>query len=312
MNISEIKKGQEIIAFFLVKEQNIKEAINGKYLDLLLVDNTGEITAKLWRCDLFKVQSIVRGTLVKIKANVEEYRGVLQLNIIQIREVGPEDNIDKAFFIRTAPLSGDIMYEMLIDIIKSFTSEPIKIIVSKRVAEIKEKLLYYPAAKSIHHSFIGGLLYHTITMVQIGEKLLPIYPFLDRNILLSGIILHDLDKTEEMVADEFGVKDYTLKGNLLGHLVTGVTQINRIGKEAGIDEEIIILLEHLVLSHHNKSEFGSPKPPALPEAELLHLIDDIDAKMNQFEYIYNHLEPGAFSDRIYTLDNRYIYKPKWR
>ena len=312
MNIRELKKGGEIIAFFLVKEQNIKNATNGKYLDLLLVDKTGEIIAKLWRYDSMKVQSILRGALVKVKAKVEEYKGVLQLNITQIREAIPEDNIDKAFFIKTAPLSGEIMYKMLVDTINSFTFEPIKTIVSKRVTEIKEKLLYYPAAKSIHHSFIGGLLYHTITMVQIGEKLLPIYPFLDRNILLAGIILHDLDKTEEMVADEFGIEDYTLKGNLLGHLVTGVTHIDRIGKEAGIDEEIIIVLEHLVLSHHNKTEFGSPKPPALPEAELLYLIDNIDAKMNQYEHIYSYLEPGSFSDRIHALDNKHIYKPKLR
>lgn len=312
MNISELKKDEEIIAFFLVKEQNIKEATNGKYLDLLLVDKTGEITAKLWRCDQAKIQTIVRGTLVKVKAKVEEYRGALQLNIVQIREAIPEDNIDKAFFIKTAPLSSEVMYEMLMDTINSFTFESIRTIVSKRVTEIKEKLLYYPAAKSIHHSFIGGLLYHTTTMVQIGEKLLPIYPFLDRNILLAGIILHDLDKTEEMVADEFGVEDYTLKGNLLGHLVTGATHIDRIGKEAGIDEEIIIVLEHLVLSHHNKAEFGSPRSPVIPEAELLHLIDNIDAKMNQYEYIYSYLKPGTFSDRIYALDNKYVYKPKWR
>ena len=312
MGISELEKGEDIIEFFLVKDQNIKEAANGKYLDLLLVDKTGEISAKQWRCDPLKVQSIVRGALVKVKAKVEEYRGALQLNIVQIREALPEDNVDKAYFIKTAPLSGDVMYETLMETIKSLTFEPIKIIVEKRVAEIKEKLVFYPAAKSIHHSFIGGLLYHTIAMVEIGEKLLPIYPFLDRNILLAGIILHDLDKTEEMIADEFGVEDYTLKGNLLGHLVSGVTHIDRIGKASGIDEEVIIILEHLVLSHHNKAEYGSPKPPALPEAELLHLIDNIDAKMNQYEQIYNHLEPGEFSDRIYALDNRHIYKPKWR
>lgn len=312
MSINELQKGEEIIDFFLVKEQAIKEAANGKYLDLLLVDKTGEITAKMWRCDPDKVALIVRGTLVKVKGKVEEYRGALQLNIVQIRATLPEDGVDKGTFIKTAPLSGEVMYDTLMETIDSLTFDPIKTIVKQRVMEIKEELLYFPAAKSVHHSFIGGLLYHTLTMVTIGEKLLPIYPFLDRNILLAGIILHDLDKTEEMVADEFGVEDYTLKGNLLGHLVSGVTHIDRIGRAAGVDEEVIIILEHLVLSHHNKAEYGSPKPPALPEAELLHFIDNIDAKMNQYEQIYKKLEPGEFSERIFTLDNRFIYKPKWR
>ena len=162
----------------------------------------------------------------------------------------------------------------------------------------------------MHHAERSGLLHHTTDMLRLAKALLEIYPWLNRDLLLAGVIIHDLGKIDEMKSDQTGnVTDYTRDGQLLGHLVRGITNLNRVAEETGVTGECLILLEHMLLSHHGESEYGSPKPPMFAEAEALHWIDIMDARMNTMKTVTDKTPPGAFSEKIFSLDRR-VYHPE--
>jgi 3'-5' exoribonuclease len=177
------------------------------------------------------------------------------------------------------------------------------------VGEKEEQLMFYPAAKENHHAVVGGLLYHIISMLRAGEKLAEIYSWINKDLLYAGIILHDLAKIDEMEAGEIGlITEYTVEGQLLGHIIQGIKDIDRVAREEGADGEVSLLLQHMVLSHHYEPEFGSPKRPMIPEAELLHYLDMIDARMYDMRRVLDHVPPGGLSDRIWLLHNRRLYQ----
>lgn len=150
--------------------------------------------------------------------------------------------------------------------------------------ENREQLLIWPAAVSYHHAERAGLLHHTVTMLRAAKALLPIYPYVDRELVLCGVIAHDLCKIQEINAGPMGIAtEYTPAGMLLGHLVLGVSNIARLAASLGLDEETSLLLQHMVLSHHDTPEYGSPRPPMFPEAEFLHHLDVLDARMVEME-----------------------------
>lgn len=142
-----------------------------------------------------------------------------------------------------------------------------------------------------------------------AEVLVTVYPILNRDLLIAGVIFHDIEKMTEIRSNEFGVSDgYSFEGKLLGHLVQGVKVIDELAKELGISEEKSIMLQHMSISHHYEPEFGSPKKPLFPEAEMLHYLDIMDAKMYDIEEAMSSTEPGEFSDRIWSMDNRSLYR----
>ena len=205
------------------------------------------------------------------------------------------------------------MFKEILDTINSFSNITLKKIVLYLISKFKN-LMYFPAAQSLHHAERSGLLHHTTSMLRAAKGIMPVYPFLDRDLLLSGIILHDIGKVLELDSDELGnVQDYTKDGLLLGHLVRGVTLIDEAARAQQIDEndEYVILLEHMMLSHHGIPEYGSTRMPMFPEAEMLHIIDDMDASMNEMEDVMNRTPEGVFSERIWSLERR-IYHPKYR
>jgi len=149
-------------------------------------------------------------------------------------------------------------------------------------------------------------------MLKTAEKLLEVYDFLDRELLFSGIILHDIAKIEEIEANYLGIAlEYTFEGQLLGHIVQGIKKIDQAARRAGLDEETAILLQHMILSHHYEPEFGSPKRPMFPEAEVLHYLDILDARLFDMQKALGEVRPGGFSEKIWVLNNRRIYKPGW-
>ena len=175
-----------------------------------------------------------------------------------------------------------------------------------------DQLNYYPAAQRVHHAERSGLLHHTLSVLRAAEKLLPLYPFLDGDLLRAGCIAHDLSKTVEFLSDQSGnVADYSAEGQLLGHLVHGVAQVREAARRANVTGEYVLLLAHMIISHHGQPEHGSPRPPMFPEAEMLHLLDDMDAKMNEMEGVMRRTPPGAFSEKIWSLDRR-LYHPRTR
>jgi len=305
--------GDEITDFFIVKRAEIKTGANGKqYFDILLGDKSGEAPGKKWDVDGAEEEALARysaGDVVKIKAFVTEWNGSTQFRISRIRPLAEKDVIDMNDYIKTAPESVEKMYAFLVETADSIGDDDFRQVALTLLEREKTRLLYYPAAKMNHHSIHGGLLYHIKRMLMLSEKLCEIYTSLSRDLLLTGVIIHDIEKLNEMQADTNGiVSEYTFEGQMLGHLVMGVRTIDRLADEIGLPFEKAVMLEHMMLSHHYEPEYGSPRRPLFPEAEALHYLDMIDSKLYDFEDSLAGLTPGNFSDWIRSLDGRRVYK----
>ncbi|MDO4546211.1 MAG: HD domain-containing protein [Bacillota bacterium] len=313
--ISDIKTNQELVSYFIVKSVAVKVGSNKKaYLDLLLADNTGEISAKKWDIadeEMPGLEKIKDGNVIKVKALVTEWNGMKQLRVSRIRQTSAEDNIDMKDYIKAAPEEPGAMYDYIYGKAEAFADQDLKRICIRQLEDNKEKLMYYPAAQKNHHAELAGLLYHVKRMLMMAEKACQVYTNLDPELVMAGVILHDMEKINEIESNELGISTgYSFEGKMLGHLVQGVRTIDRLSRELGIPEEKAVMLEHMIISHHYEPEFGSPKKPLFPEAEMLHYLDMIDAKMFDMQEAVEKTEPGNFSDRVWTLDNRTIYNRK--
>ncbi|MEG0613717.1 MAG: HD domain-containing protein [Clostridium sp.] len=310
--IQELSKGDKIESFFLVKSVECKITNNSttnKYLDFMFIDSTGEINAKLWECNN-NIENIIKDNmLVKVRAIVNEYRGKLQLKVEKVRPATEEDNVNINEFIISAPYKSEEMFEVILDFIGKIENQDIKYITEDIISKFSVKLMHYPAAKSNHHAIKGGLLYHVTTMLKSAEKLLDIYTYLNKDLLYAGIILHDIAKIEEMESSELGiVSKYSTEGQLLGHIIQGISLIENSGSKIGANKEIVMLLQHMILTHHYEPEYGSPKKPMIPEAEMLHHLDVLDARMYDMQKATRDLKEGEFSEKIFSLDGINIYK----
>ncbi len=311
--IVDLRKGETIQDFYLVKSVSLKTTnAHNKYLDFVLGDNTGEINAKCWDYKEDKHGVYEEGEIIKVKALVTEWQGQLQLKIELIRKSRPEDGINENDYVQAAPHPAEEMLGEILKYVIKIQNNDIKEIVSAYINENREKLMYYPAAMKNHHSIRSGLLYHILTMLRLADKMMDIYTFLNPDLLYAGVIIHDMAKVDEMDSNELGmVKEYTTEGMLLGHIIQGIKSIERIGNEVGADPEIVMLLEHMILSHHYEPEYGSPKRPMIPEGEILHFLDIIDARMYDMQNALSYIDKGEFSEKIWLLHNRRIYKTKF-
>ena len=313
--INDLKKDMEVIDFFMVKSINVKTGSNGKnYLDILLGDKTGEISSKKWDLtdqEIEYLNTVEIGFPVKVRAIVTEWNGTKQFRIMRIRKANENDDIDIVEFVKAAPEASEDMYDYIYARTEDFKDDDLKKLAQKMLKDNKEKLMYYPAAQKNHHAELGGLLYHTKRMLMTGERICEVYKCLDKDLLLTGVIIHDMEKINEIESNRLGISPgYSFEGKLLGHIVQGVKTIDRIAAELGLPREKAIMLEHMVLSHHYEPEYGSPKRPMFPEAEILHYLDIIDARMYDMEEALSGTEPGGFSERVFTLEGRQIYKRK--
>jgi 3'-5' exoribonuclease len=307
--ISEFLVDDRIEGFYVIKSIEYKTASNGnKFIDITLSDDTGEVNAKLWDCkddDMIFIQN----NLVKIRGDIVEWQGKKQIRIAKMRYANEEDGISIEDLVQSAPYKPEAMYNTVLDYIDTIQNEDIKKIVKHILYENKEKIIYYPAAKQNHHAIRSGLLYHILRMLMTAERLVEVYPNVNRDLVFAGVILHDIAKLDEMDANELGiVSEYTVEGQLLGHIIQGIKSIDRTAKLLEIDNEVSMLLQHMILSHHYEAEFGSPKKPMIPEAELLHYIDIIDARMYDMEKALSSVNSNEFTDKIWSLDNRKLYK----
>lgn len=310
--IADFNVGEEIQGFFIIKALNVKTSSNNKkYLDFTLADKSGEVNAKLWDVKDDYEELYQTGILVKVRGNVTSWQNATQLKVTKIRLANESDQIDITDYVPSAPFKAEDMLNELIDTINGFKNEELKRLIIAIVDEYKPQLLTAPAAKSNHHAIRSGLLYHLKRMIQTGKALCQVYDNVDEDLLISGIILHDMEKINEMVSDDLGiVSEYSREGQLLGHIIMGVKKIDQVAKRLGVDEELSLVLQHLVLSHHYEPEFGSPKKPMLPEGELLHYIDMIDARMYDMELAYRDTTPGEFTQPVWVLDKRRLYNFK--
>lgn len=311
--IADIKTNQELVSYFIVKTIAVKVGSNKKaYLDLLLADCTGEISAKKWDIadeELPGLEKIKEGAVIKVKALVTEWNGMKQLRVTRIRQTSAEDGIDMKDYIKAAPEDAGQMYSYILGKAESFEDRDLRSICVKQLTDNREKLMYYPAAQKNHHAEMAGLLYHVKRMLMMAEKACEVYTNLNKELVMAGVILHDMEKINEIESNELGISTgYSFEGKMLGHLVQGVRTIDRLAGELDIPREKAVMLEHMMISHHYEPEFGSPKKPLFPEAEMLHYLDMIDAKMFDMQEALEKTEPGCFSDRVWTLDNRTLYK----
>lgn len=312
--VKDLRKDQEITDFFMAKTLAIKVGANGKqYLDILLADKTGEISGKKWDvsdAEYPVLKAIGEKSIVKIKAVVTEWAGQLQLRVQRIRAAALDDGQRMEDFVKAAPEVPEDMFGYIYETAGSMKDQDLKKLCIKLLTDNREKLMYYPAAQKNHHAELAGLLYHMKRMLMTGERICEVYTNLNRDLLCAGVIIHDIEKLNEIMADPDGIATgYSFEGQLLGHIIQGVKTIDRLTLELGFPREKAIMLEHMILSHHYEPEFGSPKKPLFPEAEALHYLDVLDARMFDMQDALASTPPGTFSERVWALDNRKLYKP---
>ena len=301
-------KGQIFDGFLLTRTAVQKTASNGgKYLDMTLCDISGEVNAKMW--DGF-TPAPETAQVLRVRGMMMEYNGRPQLRVDKMRPATEEDDYDMDCLTPCAPMPASEMKAEIYARVEEIADAQLKALVKMRLDECGGKLDYYPAASKLHHAERSGLLHHTGTMLRMAKLVCEIYPHLDKDLLAAGVVLHDLCKIDEMAADELGmVSDYTVQGMLVGHLVSGVAEIARCARELNVRKELTLMLQHMILSHHDLPEYGSPKPPMFPEAEVLHVLDLLDARMFEMQRELKNAQPGGFTDRIWSLERK-LYRRK--
>ncbi len=309
MNFIDCDKPGVVECFALVKSCDKKSAKNGTfYLDVVLADKDSEITAKLWDFKEGINQLLEPSSIVKVRGTLQNYNGNDQLIIQRVRPVTAADGIVPSDFVKSADYSGEAMYNELLGIVDGFSDEELKTIVTAIYEERKEELLFFPAAEKLHHAMNGGLLYHTLSIVRLAEAVSSIYQSIDRELLISGAMLHDIAKIKEYTVNAAGAVDgHSVRGALLGHLVMGAEEVSAKCDELGISEETKTLLEHMLISHHGKLEYGAAMLPAFIEAEVLSQLDLFDANIYEMAEAVSNVEPGEFTNRLWMLDNRRLF-----
>ncbi|MBE7064221.1 MAG: HD domain-containing protein [Ruminococcaceae bacterium] len=310
--VKDFKANDFVVGYFYIRISEMKQtATNSRYMNFTLSDKTGDINAKLWDGDEDNAKRYPAGIIVKAQGHIVEWQGQIQFKIERIRKTISDDNVSIEDFVPSAPVSAESMLSYVENVASNIEDVDYQAIVLTLIDVYREKLLFFPAAKSNHHAVRGGLLYHVSTMLKAAEALISVYnDFLNKDLLYAGVILHDIGKIEEMTTGDSGlVEEYSVAGTLLGHISQGMMIIGKYAEMLNINKEKALMLQHMILSHHYLPEYGSPKYPHFPEAELLHYLDILDARMYDMKKIVQGLEPGTFSERQRSLDNRAIYKP---
>lgn len=307
--IAAMVSGDEVEGFYILKSANGKVSANGKpFLTGALSDKSGTMELKVWDYS-GPLGTPDEGKVVKVRGTVGEYRGTLQFTAGRIRLAEDNDPVDVTALVPTAPIDRDAAMDELEKWVASIEDEDYRAVAAAMLGRHGEKLYAIPAAKSVHHAFLGGLLMHTANMMKIADFLAAMYPeTIDRSLLLTGTLLHDMAKEQEFVFSQLGLAvDYSIEGQLLGHLVMGAQETAEVAASLDVPEDKSMLLWHLILSHHGEPEFGAAVRPLCAEAELLSLIDSVDSRMEIYRETYDTMDVGTFSPRIFALEKK-IYR----
>lgn len=292
-------------SFAMIKELAEKKDKNGNgYLDMTVIgSDKKEYPAKIWRFE--NNGQFEAGEVIEIEYTVDNYKGKTQLNITMIKKA-PDEMIKD--FVPAAEYDGKAVFAMLLEKAENFSDNDFKQLVTSIMLKNREKLEVYPAAYRLHHAMVGGLMLHTASIVEMAEKICTVYPNVNRELLISGAILHDVAKTFEMETGKTGLcSGYSVGGELIGHLVKGAMYIEETAKELDIDKDKAVLIEHMILSHHGVPEYGSPVRPMFLEAEILSALDSLDATIFEINNATSKIEPGKFTERQWALDNRKLF-----
>ena len=302
---------EEFQAFLLIKNADVRLAKNGKkFIAFTFQDTTGTIDGKFWDASEEEINKFEAGKVVALQGKRELYNGNPQVKIIHMRLARSDEPSEPTQYMERAPLKKEEMEEeinqTLFEIINPHWNRIVRFLLNKYQKEFFD----FPAAKRNHHAFAGGLSYHTVSMLRLAKAIVKEYPELNPSLLYAGVILHDLGKVIELSGPMS--TEYTLVGNLVGHLVLVDEEITKACMALKFDEneEDIVVLRHMVLAHHGLLEYGSPVRPRIMEAEILHQIDNLDASMQMMLTSLRQTQPGNYSDRIFGMDNRSFYLPK--
>ena len=306
-NVKDMVPGDKVEGFYILKEAYQKISSNGKpFLSAVIADKTGTMDVKVWDyAGPVGTQEDV-GKIIKIRGDVSEFKGNPQLSLSNIRMALPEDNCDTARLVAAAPIDKDETVRKVRALVDSLGDADYRQVAKTMLERHLEAFANIPAAKSVHHSFLSGLLMHTANMMAMADFLAGQYAsIIDRSLLLTGTLLHDFAKEIEFRFSDLGiVTDYSVKGQLLGHLVMGAQEVAQVCAELGTPEEKSLLLQHMILSHHGEPEYGAAVKPMFAEAELLSYIDMVDSRMEIYAELLPSVAEGSFSGRVFALDKR--------
>ncbi len=299
----------EILA--LVTDCKVRQTVNQTpYYGLVISDGDNLSDARIWTVNLVNElaeKEIKIGTVYKMTIKVNEYGGKNQIIINRIEDVELTSE-EEAKFYRTAPLSMEELKQGIKEYISRIDNPVLKTVVTKMIAGASDKYFIHPAAMTMHHNYINGLVYHTYSMLRIADVCLINYPALNKDLLFSGILIHDIGKTIEI--SDAKIPTYSMEGNLLGHIVIGLQMLHETAKELGVlDTEEILALQHLIAAHHGELEYGSPKEPLIMEAQLLFYIDLLDSKMAGINAEVIKTDKGTNTNQIPTLNRKTLYVP---
>lgn len=312
MHLSEITNGSVISGFYLLRQATLRTTNTGKpYLSGILSDRSGSVELKVWDYS-GPLSTADEGKIVFLNGRVQDFRGTLQITADRIRLADEGDAYKIAELVPTAPIDLTRTLAEIEQMLGNMADEDYRNVCKMMLSRHREAFAVIPAAKSVHHGFRSGLLMHTAYMMKTALWMAKLYgDFLDRDLLLAGTFLHDFAKIREFTLSETGmVSEYSVSGQLLGHLVMGAQEVSEICQTLSVPEQKAILLQHLILSHHGDPSFGSAVVCQCAESELLAYIDLIDSRMEIYRETLEKTEPGSFSERVFALDNKRLYRHK--
>lgn len=299
---------KSVVSYFALSSMQVREKKQGgQYLSLVLTDKTGSLEAKMWDEITEATASCSEGCYVKVQGQISKYQGKFQITLSKMR-CAAENEIDAADYLPATRFDVDEMWVELRGYVEEFKNTDLKRLVFSFLDDEEIGLAYRsaPAAKTLHHAWLGGLLEHVLTLVRVCRATAPFYLEVDADLLVTGAILHDIGKIRELHwKSSFG---YTLEGQMIGHIsIAQGMLVEKVKELQPFPEKLRVLVEHMILSHHGKYEFGSPKLPMTPEAVLLNVLDDLEAKMQAMRNEFARAEangkrPGEMTDWVRSLE----------
>jgi 3'-5' exoribonuclease len=316
-DLANFEEGKLFDGFFLVllKQQRTTKT-NKPYLNVILGDKTGQLEGRIWEPgDPRIAKDFERGDIVKARGSASRFDDRLQMKIDQLRVAQPGE-ADKSDLLPSTTYDVAKLWSQLLGFVETFTNADLKRLLTTLLEDpaLAQAYREAPAAKQLHHAWLGGLLEHVISLCTLADRVAPHYTMLDRDLLMTGVILHDIGKVREL-SWEIGF-EYTVEGSLLGHIQIGTALAERtMDSLANFPPKLKVLVLHMILSHHGKLEFGSPKLPMIPEALVLNFLDDLDAKMQavrgEFDKsIREGKGPDELTGKVWALDQRQLLNTK--
>ena len=309
VKINEFEEHMKLQQPLLVKDvKNGTTSKGSPYLSLTLQDKTGTIDGKFWDVKENEQALVQAGKILKFSFEVLLYKDKLQLRMNHVEEIS-EDEYNLEDFVISSDHSEVERRSLTQSLIDSIQNDVYRKLVIGMLSYVGDKFFTFPAASKIHHGWKGGLSDHSLSMAILADELCKHYPQLDRDLLVSAALIHDVGKTAELSGPV--TTEYTLEGKLEGHISLANAWLSEVSEKLGVQErEETVLMHHMILSHHGKMEYGSPVAPMIIEAEALYLIDNMDARLTSLKMALDATKPGTWTSSMFQFENRQFYKHK--